>query len=193
MKRAPIKHGKAHVQQDPRADPKDHIIRVEGRNPFGTALFGVLQCMSWVGNAVLFRRFWKGPRALLNVQALLVMDGVRALRHVFWSLYICNYVIPPSLAVLVPTFNFLGTSLQMWLATKAGPKLASKGHLPALVYSATGLFALGSFLETFSELQRRKFKKHSPSGTLYTGGLFRYARNINYTGNNIHTCSFLEL
>ncbi|MGE0430906.1 MAG: DUF1295 domain-containing protein [Planctomycetota bacterium] len=46
------------------------------------------------------------------------------------------------------------------------------------------LFALGSFLNTGSELQRKRFKDDPANkGKLYTGGLFRFARHINYFGD----------
>jgi len=47
-----------------------------------------------------------------------------------------------------------------------------------------GLFVVGSYLNTGSELQRNAFKERAENaGRLYTGGLFRYARHINYFGD----------
>ena len=44
-------------------------------------------------------------------------------------------------------------------------------------YIAIAIFLLGSYLNTASELQRKKFKEDSQNhGKLYTGGLFRFAR-----------------
>ena len=46
------------------------------------------------------------------------------------------------------------------------------------------VFLFGSSLNTVSELQRKHFKrKPENQGILYTHGLFRYARHINYTGD----------
>lgn len=46
------------------------------------------------------------------------------------------------------------------------------------------LFAAGSFLNTGSELLRNKWKKDPENkGKLYTKGLFRYSRHINYFGD----------
>ncbi len=46
------------------------------------------------------------------------------------------------------------------------------------------LFLAGSFLNTFSELQRNKWKKAPRNkGRLYTGGLFHYSMHINYFGD----------
>ncbi len=46
------------------------------------------------------------------------------------------------------------------------------------------LFLLGSWLNTGSEFQRKRFKDDpAHRGRLYTGGLFRLARHINYFGD----------
>lgn len=47
-----------------------------------------------------------------------------------------------------------------------------------------GLYALGSFLNTGSEWQRRRFKQRPENaGRLYTGGLFRLSMHINFFGD----------
>lgn len=46
------------------------------------------------------------------------------------------------------------------------------------------IFLTGSFLNTFSELQRHFWKQHPENkGKLFTKGLFRYAMHINYFGD----------
>jgi protein-S-isoprenylcysteine O-methyltransferase Ste14 len=46
------------------------------------------------------------------------------------------------------------------------------------------LFVLGSYLNTGSEYMRHVWKRQPENaGKLYTGGLFRYARHINYFGD----------
>ena len=46
------------------------------------------------------------------------------------------------------------------------------------------LFIIGSYFNTYSELQRKRFKNDSNNkGKLYTQGLFQYARHINYFGD----------
>lgn len=50
--------------------------------------------------------------------------------------------------------------------------------------TAIALFLVGSYLNTGSELQRKRFKQDPRNrGKLYTDGLFRYARHINYFGD----------
>lgn len=49
-------------------------------------------------------------------------------------------------------------------------------------------FAVGSFLETGSEIQRAIFKRNPKnSGKLHTSGLFSFAQHINYTGYMVTT------
>ena len=46
------------------------------------------------------------------------------------------------------------------------------------------LFIIGSYFNTYSELQRKRFKNDSNNkGKLYTQGLFQYARHINFFGD----------
>ncbi len=53
-----------------------------------------------------------------------------------------------------------------------------------LDFLAIFIFLAGSFLNTFSELQRHFWKQHPENkGKLYTGGLFGYAMHINYFGD----------
>ena len=48
------------------------------------------------------------------------------------------------------------------------------------------LFVLGSYLNTASEYMRHVWKRRPENaGKLYTGGLFRYARHINYFGDDL--------
>ena len=46
------------------------------------------------------------------------------------------------------------------------------------------LFIIGSYVNTYSEIQRKRFKNDpNNKGKLYTQGLFQYARHINYFGD----------
>ena len=46
------------------------------------------------------------------------------------------------------------------------------------------LFIIGSYINTYSEIQRKRFKDDpNNNGKLYTQGLFKYARHINYFGD----------
>ncbi len=53
-----------------------------------------------------------------------------------------------------------------------------------LEITGLALYACGSFLNTGSEFQRHRFKSDPANeGRLYTGGLFRFAMNVNYFGD----------
>jgi steroid 5-alpha reductase family enzyme len=53
-------------------------------------------------------------------------------------------------------------------------------------YVGAALVLVGSVINTGSELQRHLWKRNSKNaGHLYTGGLFRYARHINYFGDEV--------
>jgi steroid 5-alpha reductase family enzyme len=53
------------------------------------------------------------------------------------------------------------------------------------------LFILGSYLNTVSEYQRKKFKENKENaGKLYTEGLFKYAQHINYFGDFVWILGF---
>ena len=84
-------------------------------------------------------------------------------------------VLAMQIGLLVPTV--LNTLTLVGICTNRGPFGSVTDYL------GLGLFALGSALETVSELQRKAFKaKESNKGKVYTGGLFSLARHINYTG-----------
>eukprot|EP00568_Trieres_chinensis_P008336 CAMPEP_0183292772 /NCGR_PEP_ID=MMETSP0160_2-20130417/1710_1 /TAXON_ID=2839 ORGANISM="Odontella Sinensis, Strain Grunow 1884" /NCGR_SAMPLE_ID=MMETSP0160_2 /ASSEMBLY_ACC=CAM_ASM_000250 /LENGTH=204 /DNA_ID=CAMNT_0025453779 /DNA_START=83 /DNA_END=694 /DNA_ORIENTATION=+ len=53
-------------------------------------------------------------------------------------------------------------------------------------FTAVGAYAIGSFLNSYSEFQRKKWKAiPSNKGRCYTGGLFSLCRNINYFGDTV--------
>ena len=54
-----------------------------------------------------------------------------------------------------------------------------------------GLFILGSYLNSYSEYQRKKFKDNPINkGKIFTKGLFRFARHINYFGDIVWISGF---
>ena len=56
----------------------------------------------------------------------------------------------------------------------------------ALDIAAIALFLVGSYFNTGGEWQRKRFKDRTENrGKLYTQGLFRYARHINYFGDTL--------
>ncbi|MBS1517844.1 MAG: DUF1295 domain-containing protein [Bacteroidetes bacterium] len=64
--------------------------------------------------------------------------------------------------------------------------LSLNSESPSEVTQYTGIFifTIGSFLNTYSEIQRHFFKKKPENkGKLYSDGLFRYSIHINYFGD----------
>ncbi len=62
----------------------------------------------------------------------------------------------------------------------------SQSSLDIWDVAGISMYVLGSFLNTGAELQRKRFKeKPENKGRLYTGGLFRFARHINYFGDSL--------
>jgi len=71
----------------------------------------------------------------------------------------------------------------------------TSGH-PLDVVDVLGIviFFIGSFLNTFGELQRDAWKKKPENkGHLYTGGLFRYSMHINYFGDVLWVSAYAIL
>jgi protein-S-isoprenylcysteine O-methyltransferase Ste14 len=61
---------------------------------------------------------------------------------------------------------------------------ANSQPLGLLEFTGLALYFTGSFLNTWSEFQRQQFKSDPTNlGRLYTYGLFRISRNINYFGD----------
>jgi len=59
---------------------------------------------------------------------------------------------------------------------------------------ALGLFLGGSFINTYSEILRDIWKKRPENkGKLYTEGLFRYSRHVNYFGDLVWVSGFALL
>jgi protein-S-isoprenylcysteine O-methyltransferase Ste14 len=60
--------------------------------------------------------------------------------------------------------------------------------------AAIVLFLFGSYLNTWSEMQRKRFKADPANqGRLYTEGWFRYARHINYFGDTLWVAGWAML
>jgi steroid 5-alpha reductase family enzyme len=74
-------------------------------------------------------------------------------------------------------------TLQLGLMGAGGQNAAGLGWVAWL---GVGLYALGSYLNTGSEAQRLRWKRHAENrGRLYDQGLFRYSQHINYLGDSV--------
>ena len=116
--------------------------------------------------------------------------------HVFWQLYISEQVMPTSFALIVCTFNTVmnasNVGMSLWGLASNAPAVQNSilwGSWTRVL--GLGMFYLGSFVETFANLQRKMFKDQPVNkGKVYMGGLFGMARHINFGGYLIWRTGF---
>ncbi|CZR66693.1 uncharacterized protein PAC_16594 [Phialocephala subalpina] len=165
--------------------------RVHGTSTLGSLLFITLRSLDVPFQLYLLRRYplttsgssYLGLSPYYATVASMVV--VTSIRHVFWKLVIGEQVLAPSFAMIVSTFNtvFNGLNITMaiWGRIRNAPSANEGTFNSASQTLGLGLFIIGSFLETFSELQRKTFKSSPKNkGKLYTGGLFSLAQHINF-------------
>ena len=105
---------------------------------------------------------------------MLITIGYLVKRHLPWAEAID---IPFAFAVYYIGFAMLGYSS------------AISFGLPEIL--AVLIFLTGSFLNTFSELQRNRWKKKPENkGHLYTTGLFKYSMHINFFRDFLWVCAY---
>ena len=122
---------------------------------------------------------------------LLCMSIASMLKQTYWALFIVREEMSPSYAVIMATaatvMNSLNSVLGLWSRTSGSSSPPDSALLSLIanptIFLGTVLFATGILLEFISEVQRSAFKADPKNeGQPYAGGLFGYARNINYTG-----------
>lgn len=89
----------------------------------------------------------------------------------------------PKMALAVCTFNTVVNGLNTLAFS-----LASVNPMwsETLFYASIPLFVAGILIESISEFQRKGFKDDPKNeGKVYAGGLFGYARHINYFGYQV--------
>ncbi|KAF3403691.1 hypothetical protein F1880_009567 [Penicillium rolfsii] len=125
---------------------------------------------------------------------LLGMSLLGSLKGIFYLFFVSETKMPVKTALLVGIFKAFSTTVNSLMFCAAATSATSSykpdavtGWHPILSI-ACAIFTVGITVETVSELQRRSFKK-DPSGRgvgkVYTGGLFQFARHINYGGYTI--------
>lgn len=127
--------------------------------------------LSWIG--------MEDVKGLIERRAIIFAFSVVVfLRMGFMMLYLMKRKIPWEEAFSVPfafALYYLGFALIV---------LPTDIALDLLDFFAIALFLFGSFLNTYSEVQRYFWKKKpSNKGKLYTEGLFRYSMHINFFGD----------
>ena len=95
----------------------------------------------------------------------------------------------PGTAVVVAGFNTVFSTLNNLLFTTTAFSASLSGNekfpqMPLIVGSI--MYVVGILTETIAEYQRMRFKRNPKNkGKPYTGGLWQYARHINYTGHSL--------
>lgn len=120
------------------------------------------------------------PRGLV----LLACAGLYFARHLVTLFALLTRKVAMSevvgLAVFIAVFE-IG-----FLLLGAGAFRDTAIPLGALDVAAVGLVLAGSYLNTWSELQRKWWKRDpSHRGRCYTGGLFKWSMHINYFGDTV--------
>jgi protein-S-isoprenylcysteine O-methyltransferase Ste14 len=134
---------------------------------------GLVALSFWAGRSFLPGAF--ATRALLFSCAL-----VYFLRVVFGCFYLIRRTMRWGEAVGVGFFVFL---VHIFFALLGGTDPHGPGALASL---GALLYIVGSYVNTGSEYMRHVWKKDpAHQGQLYTGGLFRYSRHINYFGDEL--------
>jgi protein-S-isoprenylcysteine O-methyltransferase Ste14 len=117
---------------------------------------------------------------------LLGMSAGSAAKQIYWLLGTSQEMFPPGAAVTVSAYNAIVNSINSLLFTTTLASASLSGSetfpQPPLVVGAT-LYIVGILVEAIAETQRAAFKrKPENKGKPYTGGLWKFARHINYGG-----------
>ncbi len=103
---------------------------------------------------------------------------ITLLRFVFMMFFLLRRAMPWSEVIAVPL------AFSIYYLGFAALGLSNQTELGIWDEGGVVLFLLGSGLNTYSELQRDRFKQDPVNkGKLYTGGLFAYAMHINFFGD----------
>ncbi|KAF2725876.1 hypothetical protein K431DRAFT_280606 [Polychaeton citri CBS 116435] len=115
-----------------------------------------------------------------------------ALKQIYWNHAINNEVFAAPFATLIAAyntvFNCVNTGFAIWAVTSQIPSAQSSlgsfiTSMPMSIPIGLMLYSIGLFVEWYSEIQRKRFKADPRNaGKPYSGGLFGFARSINYGG-----------
>jgi len=110
-----------------------------------------------------------------------------SIKQVFWAIFISQQELPVSHAIAIAAFNTMfnsiSTVLSSWSHTAAFKSTSGFLLQSPSVLIGSFLYTVGILIETISEIQRNRFKRNPVNARKpYSGGLFGWARNINYGG-----------
>lgn len=115
---------------------------------------------------------------------LLGMAVGSAAKQDFWAAFLSGEPMNVNNAVAISVFNTVFNSLSSYafLIRATSASLESDFPQPALIVGSV-LYVTGILTELISEVQRKQFKNDPKNkGKPFTGGLWSFARHINYGG-----------
>ena len=120
---------------------------------------------------------------------LFLMSVAAAAKQIFWILFTSKEKMRAGGAAVIAAFNLVNNAINTLLFTvaAANPTYST----PASMYVGVALFTLGIVVEPLAEVQRSRFKDDPRNaGKPYAGGLFGFARNINYAAYTVWRTGF---
>jgi protein-S-isoprenylcysteine O-methyltransferase Ste14 len=118
---------------------------------------------------------------------LLGMTVGAAVKQNIWVTALSGEPMPVTGAIAVGVFNAVFNSLSTYafLTTATSASTEADFPQPALLIGGS-LYVVGIMTELIAEVQRKRFKANPDNkGKAYTGGLWSFARHINYGGYTI--------
>ncbi|KAH7396271.1 hypothetical protein BKA66DRAFT_409606 [Pyrenochaeta sp. MPI-SDFR-AT-0127] len=115
---------------------------------------------------------------------LLGMSIGAAVKQNIWVTALGAEPMPISNALAVGAFNAFFNSLSSYAFVLSATSASTESNFsqPSLIIGSA-LYVVGILTELVSEIQRKQFKSDSNNkGKAYTGGLWQFARHINYGG-----------
>lgn len=129
--------------------------------------------------------FGWGPTQPLRAGVLIAMMLVYLIRHAITLFVMLNRPVPA--AEVVPVLVWIAI-IDVTMAAAGSINTAPVGWM---LWLGVVLYLVGSYLNTGSEWDRKRFKADpAHKGMLYTGGLFRYTQHPNYLGDTILFAGF---
>ncbi len=172
------------------------------KKPASEALYGskssslpqklTMQLLSWSAVAVVAWFLFAGGREVVagwfgsrwqaatpeRATLILVCSAVYATRLVVTQFYLIKRTMPWSECATI--------SVWLWVihCTMAGFGGTNAAPVGVVTWLGVGLYVLGSYFNTGSEVGRHLWKLHPENkGKLYTEGLFKHSMHINYFGD----------
>lgn len=127
---------------------------------------------------------------------ILGMSMGSTIKQVFWAMFISQQELPVGHAIPIAAFNtvftLLSTALSLWSRTAVCKSTDTSIFQSPSVLIGTFLYTTGILIELVSEIQRSRFKRDpANAGKPYSGGLFGWARNINYGGYTLWRTGYM--